>query len=182
VSGRGKVVISPRLGPGEGKSLSMRLPVVDTNGRAVMPCTPAKARHLFKAGKAKPKWNAAFSPVQCGKQHLSHLLRGMGLHVHTREGWRPRGGKRKPYGGTRSLGLKRGTPVTHPTYGVCGVGGFDLKYKTVSLNAYRTNSRVTKSAKVQDCQIKTWVAFRPWLVEKKTEGTKKGERAIPLAP
>ena len=22
-----------------------------------MPCTPAKARHLFKCGKARPKWN-----------------------------------------------------------------------------------------------------------------------------
>src|SRR5437016_6880885 len=33
----------------------MRIPVVDTCGAALMPCTPAKARHLFKSGKAKPK-------------------------------------------------------------------------------------------------------------------------------
>src|SRR6202162_2048118 len=35
----------------------MRIPVVDTRGVALMPCTAAKARCLFKSGKAKPKWN-----------------------------------------------------------------------------------------------------------------------------
>src|SRR5579884_3506805 len=49
-------VISPRPRPGEGKSL-MRIPVVDTRGIVLMPCTPAKARHLFKSGKARPKRN-----------------------------------------------------------------------------------------------------------------------------
>ena len=35
----------------------MRIPVVDTRGVALMPCTEAKARHLFKSGRAKPKRN-----------------------------------------------------------------------------------------------------------------------------
>src|SRR5258708_173621 len=35
----------------------MRNAVIDTNSRVLMPCHPAKARLLFKAGKAKPKWN-----------------------------------------------------------------------------------------------------------------------------
>jgi hypothetical protein len=35
----------------------MRLPVVDTRGTPLMPCTPAKARHLFTSGKARPKRN-----------------------------------------------------------------------------------------------------------------------------
>jgi hypothetical protein len=35
----------------------MRIPVVDTRGVALMPCTPAKARHLFKSGRARPKRN-----------------------------------------------------------------------------------------------------------------------------
>ena len=35
----------------------MRIPVVDTQGVALMPCTPAKARHLFKQGVARPKRN-----------------------------------------------------------------------------------------------------------------------------
>ena len=33
------------------------------------------------------KWNTAFSPVQVGKAHLYHLLRGRGLTVHMRQGW-----------------------------------------------------------------------------------------------
>ncbi|GHO76921.1 hypothetical protein KSD_46920 [Ktedonobacter sp. SOSP1-85] len=35
----------------------MRIPVVDTRGIALMPCTPAKARHLLKSGNARPKRN-----------------------------------------------------------------------------------------------------------------------------
>ncbi len=35
----------------------MRIPVVDTRGVALMPCTPAYARLLLKSGKAKPKRN-----------------------------------------------------------------------------------------------------------------------------
>ena len=35
----------------------------------------------------KRKWNASFSPVQVGKEHLYHILRAMGLTVHTRQGW-----------------------------------------------------------------------------------------------
>src|SRR6266566_5144276 len=41
----------------KGKSLIMRIPVVDTRGVTLMPCTPAKARHLFESGKARPKRN-----------------------------------------------------------------------------------------------------------------------------
>ncbi|TMC21759.1 MAG: hypothetical protein E6J36_11255, partial [Chloroflexi bacterium] len=35
----------------------MRVPVVDSRGVPLMPCTPAKARHLFKGGLARPKRN-----------------------------------------------------------------------------------------------------------------------------
>ena len=34
----------------------MRVPVIDKDGKQLMPCTPAKARHLLKAGEAKAKW------------------------------------------------------------------------------------------------------------------------------
>src|SRR6266481_9549252 len=39
------------------KGNPLRIPVVDSRGVPQMPCTPAKARHLFKSGKAKPKRN-----------------------------------------------------------------------------------------------------------------------------
>lgn len=353
----------------------MRIPVVDTRGVAQMPCTPAKARHLFKSGKARPKrnklglfyvqlcyeqkptnqplvagvdpgsqfegfsvvgtqdtvlnlmveapkhvqdtvearrtmrrarrfrkwrrpkrfdnrlsrkqrippstrsrweakarvikhlltilpltdvvvedvqamtrkgkggrWNGSFSPVQVGKEHLYRLLREMGLEVHLKEGWQTKelrgqyglkktksksqqsfeshavdtwvmaasvsgapkptctrlwylvpavlnrrklhmlqaskGGNRRPQGGTRSLGLKRGTMVQHKKYGLCTVGGFDRKKRTISLHAYRTNKRLTQGAKVEACRVLTWVAFRSWLVTKEVP-KRKGKGSYP---
>lgn len=173
-------------------------------------------------------WNGSFSPVQVGKEHLYRLLREMGLAVQLREGrqtkalreryglkkakskskrsfeshavdswvlaacvsgaeqptctrlWyvvparlhrrqlhrlqASKGGERKPYGGTRSLGLKRGTVICHKKHGRCTVGGFDRKKQTISLHAYRTNKRLTQGAKAGDCRVLTWVAWRSWLV------------------
>ncbi len=174
------------------------------------------------------KWNGSFSPVQVGKEHLYGLLREMGLTLQLKEGWQTKelrekyglkktnrkskqsfesqvvdawvmaasvsgarvptctklcyvvparlhrrqlhrlqaskGGQRKPYGGTRSLGLKRGMLVRHPKYGLCTVGGFDRRKSTISLHAYRTNTRLTQGARGKDCRPLTWVAFRSWLV------------------
>src|SRR6266566_1129007 len=92
-----------------------------------------------------------------------------------------KGGERKPYGGTRSLGLKRGTVVRHPRYGLCTIGGYDRKKQTISLHAYRTNKRLTQGAKLKDCLLFTWVAFRSWLVkERKKSSTGKGTRSTPV--
>src|SRR5215469_7669169 len=191
---------------------------------------------VTRAGKNR-KWNAAFSPVQVGKEHLYALLGNMGLTVHTREGWQTealrahygllkttskskqsfashcvdawvlaacisgaehptctqlwyvvpatlhrrqlhrlqasQGGIRKPYGGTRSLGLKRGTLVTHATYGRCVVGGLDRHKQTISLHKYRTNKRLTQGARVKECRVLTWVAFRSWFVATQVPPEKK---------
>ncbi len=182
------------------------------------------------------KWNRAFSPVQVGKEHLYRLLKEMGLALHLREGWQTKdlretyslkktrsksrqsfdshavdswvlaasisgaekptyqrlwyvvgaqlhrrqlhrlqaskGGERKPYGGTRSLGLKRGTVVRHATYGLCTVGGFDRKHNTISLHDYRTNKRLTQAAKVEACRVLTWVAWRSWFVREERKKLK----------
>jgi hypothetical protein len=77
-----------------------------------------------------------------------------------------KGGVRRPYGGTRSMGLKRGPLVRHPNYGLCVVGGCDRKKKTISLHDYRRNTRLTQGAKADACHVLTWVAFRSWLVAK----------------
>jgi hypothetical protein len=191
------------------------------------------------------KWNGLFSPVQVGKEHLYHLLSSMGLVVQTREGWQTKalreqyhlkktkskskqsfeshavnawvlaaaisgaekrtctrlwyvvparlhrrqlhrlqaskGGRRKPYGGTRSLGYKRGTLVRHPKYGTTTVGGFDRKNQTISLHSYRTNTRLTQSGHGSDCHVFTWVAWRSWLVRQKPQPKKRKERALPPA-
>ena len=87
-----------------------------------------------------------------------------------------RGGIRKPYGGTRSLGVKRGTLVRHPQYGLCTVGGFDRKRDTISLHAYRTNKRLTQGAKRGHCCVLAFVAWRSWVV--KASVTQKKEAGV----
>jgi hypothetical protein len=69
-----------------------------------------------------------------------------------------KGGIRKRYGGTSSLGLKRGTLVRHKKRGMCYVGG-NLKNR-LSLHSVRTGKRVTQSGKTDDCHILTRIAFR----------------------
>jgi hypothetical protein len=75
-----------------------------------------------------------------------------------------KGGRRSPYGGTRSYGFTRGTLVYHPRYGRCLIGGWDRTTQRVSLHAYKTNKRLTQQAKPTDCVRLTRVAFRTWLV------------------
>jgi hypothetical protein len=185
------------------------------------------------------RWNAAFSPVQVGKEHLYRLLKEQGLIVHQYPGFvtsqlreryglgktdnkaaqtfsshavdawvlaaatsgalvptstrlwylvpvrlcrrqlhrqeAAKGGKRLPYGGTRSLGFTRGTLVRHPRYGLCAVGGCDRKTGRVSVHAYRSNRRLTQRAKLATCHPLTRVAFRSWLV-RHTTGTSSTKR------
>src|SRR5260370_22387895 len=88
------------------------------------------------------------------------------LRLHRRQLHRlqaSKGGERKPYGGTRSLGLKRGTLVKHPNYGRCTVGGFDRKRQPISLHDYRSTKRLTQRARVKECCVQTWIAFRSFL-------------------
>ncbi len=206
--------------------------------KKIMPLTDVVVEDVcaeLRKGKSG-KWNGSFSPVQVGKEHLSKLLEQMGLTVHLYRGHQTKelrekyglkktkskskqafdshavdawvmaasisgaenpscirlwyivgaqlhrrqihrlqaskGGERKPYGTTRSLGLKRGTMVKHPRYGLCTVGGFDRKRNTMSLHAYRTNKRLTQGGHVKDCRVLTWVAFRSWLVAKTPEKSK----------
>lgn len=73
-----------------------------------------------------------------------------------------KGGAKKPYGRTRSLGLKRGTLVSHPKWGLASVGG--SSNNRISLHDYQTNKRLTQHAKVDDCQILTWTLFRSNLI------------------
>src|SRR6476469_1731246 len=56
------------------KGNPLRIPVVDTRAVALMPCTPAKARHLFRSGKARPKRNklGLFYVQLCYAQEPNH--------------------------------------------------------------------------------------------------------------
>lgn len=64
-----------------------------------------------------------------------------------------KGGKRKNYGGTMSLGLKRGNLVKHKKYGLCYVGG--CSKDRISLHSM-TGERLARNVKVKDCKFLTY--------------------------
>ncbi len=68
------------------------------------------------------------------------------------------GGIRKPYGGTRSLGFKRGSLLEHIKYGLTYVGGH-LK-DTISLHSLADGKRLTQNAKPSDCRFLTFSSWR----------------------
>jgi hypothetical protein len=68
------------------------------------------------------------------------------------------GGKRAPYGGTISLGFKRGSWVKHPRYGMCYVGGSSAG--GISLHAMQTGKRLTQTAKPADLQVLCTASWR----------------------
>lgn len=68
------------------------------------------------------------------------------------------GGTRKPYGGTRSLGFKRGSLVKHLKYAVVYVGGC-LKGR-ISLHSLANGARLCQNAKLSDCKFLTFNTWR----------------------
>lgn len=62
-----------------------------------------------------------------------------------------KGGVRRPYGGTRSHGLKRGALVKHPQWGACYVGGA-MGFR-LSLHSVATGRRLTQHARPEDCRV-----------------------------
>src|SRR5258708_11146251 len=71
-------------------------------------------------------------------------------------------GTRKPYGGTLSLGIKRGTLVKHPKWGKAYVGG--TRDGKLSLHDPQTGKRLTQSANVAECRLMKLVRWKTRLV------------------
>ncbi len=134
----------------------------------------SKSKQSFDS-HAVDAWVMAASVCGAEKPTCTRLWYIMPAVLHRRQLHRlqaAKGGIRKPYGGTRSLGLKRGTLVKHNKYGICTVGGFDRKRQTVSLHEYRTNKRLTQGAKVKDCRVCAFVAFRAFFVKNHPQKSK----------
>lgn len=68
------------------------------------------------------------------------------------------GGIRKPYGGTRSLGFKRGSLVYHHKTGIAFVGGHTKG--RLSLHCVRTGERIYCSAKPGETKFLTFNSWR----------------------
>jgi hypothetical protein len=89
------------------------------------------------------------------------LLYLVPLRFHRRQLHRlqpEKGGVRKPYGSTNSLGLKRGAWVKHPQHGVCYIGG-NLK-GCLSLHSLQDGKRLAQHAKPEDCAFLTYASWR----------------------
>ena len=84
-----------------------------------------------------------------------------------------KGGRRKQYGGTLSLGIKRGTLVKHARYGKAYVGGtMDGK---LSLHDPQTGKRLTQSAQADACKPIKLLRWKTRLLPLST--TKRGTPA-----
>ena len=64
-----------------------------------------------------------------------------------------KGGLRRKYGSTRSMGLERRTLVKHPKYGLTLIGG--TSKNRISLNSIYDNKRLCQNAKPEDLTILT---------------------------
>ncbi len=125
-----------------------------------LPKTSRKSDPTF-ASHAVDAWVMAADVVGAEQPTEFGLCYWTPIRVHRRQLHRlqpEKGGVRKPYGGTRSLGLTRGTLVRHIKHGLTYIGG-TLKNR-VSLHRRDTGKRVTQSARIEDCTILTRIAWR----------------------
>ena len=68
------------------------------------------------------------------------------------------GGERTRYGGTMSLGFKKGSIVKHKKYGICYIGG--NQEGRLSLHNLDNGKRLCKRAKTEDTQFLAYNSFR----------------------
>lgn len=68
-----------------------------------------------------------------------------------------KGGIRKKYGGTRSLGFERGSIVLNSKYGFVYIGGSSKG--RLSLHCLKTGKRLCQNAKKEKCLFKSFNSF-----------------------
>ena len=83
------------------------------------------------------------------------LLKPMQFHRRQLHAFQPaKGGVRRPYGSTRSMGFRRGSIVSHTKYGICTIGG--TSKNRISLHSVQTGKRLTQSASRSDVTFKSF--------------------------
>ena len=88
-----------------------------------------------------------------------------------------KGGVRKLYGGTRSMGFKRGSWVKHPKWGLCYVGG--TADERISLYSLSSGKRLCQNAKPAECTFLCYSSFR--LRKEKAQSVPGRKLGIPCA-
>jgi len=92
------------------------------------------------------------------------LLKPMQFHRRQLHAFQcSKGGSRRAYGSTRSLGFRRGSIVKHHKYGVCTVGG--TSKNLLSLHDLKTGKRLCQNAKRSDTTFMSYnnynIHFQP---------------------
>jgi hypothetical protein len=103
--------------------------------------------HWYTGGQPKPdnKRLLCIAPLRFHRRQLHRLQP-------------ERGGVRKPYGGTHSLGFKLGSLVKHAKYGLAYIGGY-LKDR-VSLHSLLDGKRLCQNAKPSECKFLFYNSWR----------------------
>ena len=115
-------------------------------------------------------WCLAYSQVG-GKFNNQQVLSIAPLRFHRKQlhAFQPaKGGVRRHYGGTISLGFKRGSLVKHLKWGLCFIGGY-LKNR-ISLHSLFDGRRLTQQADPRDLKFLTYLSWRVQLLPSLTEG------------
>jgi hypothetical protein len=139
--------------------------------------TSKKMSELFEA-HCVDSWVLANSKVGGHlKPENIQLLCVTPLRLHRRQLHRlqpDKSGERKPYGGTRSLGFRRGGLVSHPKYKLCYVGG--MMGDRISLHSILTGKRLTQTVKPVDCKFKGYGGWRTRLLPALKSGVSASEK------
>lgn len=127
--------------------------------------------HLTKSrDKISDRWDAhcvdsfvlaSYAVGGPSKPEQTKVLYLTPLRFHRRQLHRlqgEKGRKRKSYGGTISMGLKRGSWVRHPKWGIAYVGG--TLNGRISLHRMQDGKRLVQNAKVEDCLLLCTASWR----------------------
>jgi hypothetical protein len=117
------------------------------------------ARHF--GAHCVDSWVLAASAVGGGKPDNTDIRFVTPLRFHRRQlhAFQPaKGGVRRQYGSTRSLGFKRGSLVKHPKWGLCYVGG--TTGDRISLHSPEDGRRLCRNAKPSDCTFLFRLSWR----------------------
>lgn len=108
-------------------------------------------------------WVLAYMETENGIQKPENIeiMKIVPLQFHRRQlhVFQPsKNGVRREYGGTRSLGFKRGSLVRHKKYGICYVGG--TSKERISVHGFWNGKRLSQSVKSEECKFLTYMSFR----------------------
>jgi hypothetical protein len=126
--------------------------------------TSSKSKQTFSS-HAVDAWVMAASVTGALKPTWSGLIYWTPIRLHRRQlhAFQPsKDGVRRPYGGTRSMGLTRGTLVRSIKYGLSYVGG--TLRERVSLHSIATGKRLTQSSEPSDLETLTTIHWRARLL------------------